>query len=58
MEGNRKTNGADAKQFRDYADECRRMAQKASEQDRGVLMEIAQAWMRCAEEAERKARLC
>jgi hypothetical protein len=44
-----------AKKFRDYAAECRRMAaQSSSEKDRMVLMEIAQAWTVCAEEAERK----
>ena len=43
-----------AKKFRDYAAECRRLAQRASEKDCKVLMEIAEAWMSCAEEAERK----
>lgn len=43
-----------AKRFRDYAAECRRMAQRAPEKDRKVLMEIAAAWDVCAEEAERK----
>ena len=45
---------SNAKKFRDYAAECRRLAQRASEKDRKVLMEIAQAWDVCAEEAERK----
>jgi hypothetical protein len=44
----------DAEKFRDYAAECRRLAQRASAKDRQVLMEIAQAWIACAEEAERK----
>jgi len=43
-----------AKKFRDYAAECRRLAQRASEKDRKVLMEIADAWIARAEEAERK----
>jgi hypothetical protein len=44
-----------AKKFRDYAAECRRMAaQSSSEKDRMVLMEIAQAWTVCAEEVERR----
>jgi hypothetical protein len=43
-----------AKKFREYAAECRRLAQRASEKDRAVLMEIARAWTSCAEEAERK----
>lgn len=46
----------DAKKFRDYAAECRRLAQRASEKDRKVLMEIAAAWIVCAEEAERKGK--
>ena len=51
------SDGGSAKRFRDYAAECRRMAaQSASEKDRMVLMEIAQAWTVCAEEAERKTR--
>jgi hypothetical protein len=45
----------DAKKFRGYAAECRRLAQRASEKDRRVLMEIAEAWIVCAVEAERKA---
>jgi hypothetical protein len=47
----------EAKKFRDYAAECRRLAQRASEKDRAVLMEIAAAWISCAEEAERKAKV-
>jgi hypothetical protein len=43
-----------AKKFREYAAECRRLAQRASQNDRKALMEIAEAWISCAEEAERK----
>jgi len=43
-----------ANKFRQFAAECRRLAQRASENDRKVLMEIAEAWVACAEEAERK----
>jgi hypothetical protein len=51
------SDGGSAKKFRDYAAECHRMAaQSLSEKDRMVLMEIAQAWTVCAEEAERKTR--
>jgi hypothetical protein len=50
-------NESNVKKFRDYAAECRRLAQRASEKDRTVLMEIAQAWDICAEEAERKEAL-
>lgn len=45
-----------AGKFRDYAAECRRLAQRASEKDRAILMEIAEAWAACAEEAERKEK--
>jgi hypothetical protein len=45
-----------AKKFRDYAAECRRLARAASETDRVILIEIAEAWMVCAEQAERDAR--
>jgi hypothetical protein len=47
---------ANAKKFRDYAGECRRLARTASEQDRAVLTEIAEAWIDCAEQAEHKVR--
>jgi hypothetical protein len=45
-----------ARKFRDYAAECRRLARTASETDRVVLIEIAEAWMVCAEQAERNAK--
>jgi hypothetical protein len=45
----------DTKKFREYASECLRLAQKASAQDKAVLLEIAKAWTACAEEAECKA---
>jgi hypothetical protein len=47
---------SNAKKFRDFAAECCRLAQRASDKDRKVLMEIAAAWTVCAEEAERKQR--
>jgi hypothetical protein len=47
---------ANAKKFRDYASECHRLARTASESDRAVLIEIAKAWIVCAEQAERNAR--
>lgn len=43
-----------AQKFRDYAAECRRLAQRSSERDRNALMEIADAWEICALEAERR----
>jgi hypothetical protein len=57
MDTKRYSDGRSAKKFRDYAAECRRMAaQSSSEKDRNVLMEIADAWNVCAEEAERKTK--
>ena len=47
---------ANARIFRDYAAECRRMARNVSENDRVVLMEIADAWIACAEAAERATK--
>jgi hypothetical protein len=47
---------SDADLFRQYAEECRRLAQRASEKDKAILTEIAGAWIACAEEAERKAQ--
>ncbi len=47
---------ANAEKFRDYAVECRRLARTAAETDRVVLMEIAEAWIVVAEQAERNAR--
>ncbi len=47
----------DAEKFRQYATECRRLAQKAAAKDKAVLLEIANAWIACAEEAERKAKI-
>lgn len=49
-----KDSKGNAKKFRDYAAECRRLAQRASDKDRKILMDIAEAWIVCAEEAERK----
>lgn len=43
-----------AKQFRQFAAECQRLAQRATEKDRKVLLEIAEACLSCAVEAERK----
>jgi len=47
---------ATAEQFRHYAEECRRLAQRASSKDKAVLLEIADAWIACADEAERKKK--
>jgi hypothetical protein len=47
---------ANAKKFRDYAAKCRQLARTASQQDRAALIEIAEAWIVCAEQAERSAK--
>ena len=39
--------------FRTYAEECRRLAKHIKPEHRAALREIADAWIRCAEEAER-----
>jgi hypothetical protein len=46
----------DAEKFRQYAAECRRLARTAAAKDKAVLLEIANAWIACAEEADRKAK--
>ena len=56
MEIDTEDENTDAKRFRDYAAECRRLARTASGTDRAVLIEIAEAWIVCAEKAERDAK--
>ncbi|MFY9899800.1 MAG: hypothetical protein WAK67_18680 [Xanthobacteraceae bacterium] len=56
MEIDTEDDETNAKKFRDYAAECRRLASAASEADRVVLIEIAEAWMVCAEQAEQAER--
>jgi hypothetical protein len=46
---------ADRATYRKYADECRRLAAKVSENDRRLLLEHADAWLKLAEEAERES---
>ena len=38
--------------FREYADECRKLAATAKPEHREKLLEIAQAWEECAREVE------
>jgi hypothetical protein len=42
--------------FRRYAEDCRRLAKYMKPEHRTTLLEIAEAWDRCAETAERGAR--
>jgi hypothetical protein len=44
----------DASRFRQYAAECRRLSERAAAKDKAILMEIADAWIACAQEAEHK----
>jgi hypothetical protein len=41
--------------YRQYAAECRRLAAKSPAKDRAILLEIAEAWLACAEGAERSS---
>lgn len=43
----------DSAQFRQYADECRRLARTLPPAQQQTLLEIAEAWVKCAEETER-----
>jgi hypothetical protein len=36
-----------AEKYRQYAEDCRRMAQRAAPKDKAVLLEIANAWEQC-----------
>lgn len=56
MEIDSEDEDTNAQKFRDYAAECRRLARGASGKDRAVLIEIAEAWILCAEQAERDAK--
>jgi len=46
----------DAKTYRQYANDCRRMAAAMSAKDKTVLLEMARLWEERAEEAERTER--
>src|SRR5580704_13365053 len=43
----------DPVEFRRYAEECRRLAKMMPAEHRGTLLKIAEAWIECAQEAER-----
>jgi hypothetical protein len=47
----------DPNRFRQSAAECRRLAEQTSENDRKALLEIANAWLSCAEQAESRNRV-
>lgn len=43
--------------FREYAEECRRLAEQTTGKNRATLLIIAEAWTNCALEAERSQKL-
>jgi hypothetical protein len=43
--------------FREYAQECRRLAEQTNGQNKATLLMIAEAWTNCALEAERNEKL-
>jgi hypothetical protein len=45
----------DAIKFKRYAEDCRRLAKSMKPEHKATLLEIAEAWDRCAEEAEHQA---
>jgi len=44
----------DAKTYRTYADDCRRIAEKMKGMDKAALLRMAELWDKQAEEAERQ----
>jgi hypothetical protein len=46
----------DAKSYRQYAEDCRRIAQTMNAKDKAVMLEMAAVWEERAEEAERLAK--
>ena len=45
----------DPDRYKKYAEECKRLAETMSPADRKAMLEIAEAWLVCAQEAEKKA---
>ena len=41
--------------YREYAEECKRLAESMSLADRKVMLEIADAWLACAKQTEGKS---
>ena len=46
----------DAKTYRKYAEDCRRIAQTMNARDKAVMLEMAKVWDERAEEADRLAK--
>lgn len=45
---------SNADKFREYAEECRRIAHLLPAKDRDVMLEIARAWIHYAEQHDKK----
>ena len=45
------------KEYREYAADCRRIAQTMKGEDKEKLLKIAEAWEKTAQEAERKNKV-
>jgi hypothetical protein len=45
----------DVMKFREYAEDCRRLSKNMKPEHKATLLEIADAWDQCADEAEREA---
>ena len=45
----------DFMKFRGYAEDCRRLSKSMKPEHKATLLEIADAWDQCAEEAQREA---
>jgi hypothetical protein len=43
----------DSKTYRQYAEDCRRIAKTMSAKDKAIMLEMAKVWEERAEEAER-----
>jgi hypothetical protein len=46
-----------AERYRQYAQDCRRLAQRAAPKDKAVLLEIADAWDQCANATDAGSRM-
>jgi phytoene/squalene synthetase len=46
----------EAKTYREYAADCRRMAQRMSAQDKAALLRMADLWESQAQESERRQK--
>ena len=45
-----------ATKYREYAEECRRIARQLPPDQQKILLDIAEAWIQCALEEDRKSK--